>query len=62
MGWGTPPEKVLPYMPLDGRCEILEDVGHFVHIEQPDLVASMILDFVGDPSDAPFAAGVGEHR
>ena len=49
MGWGTPPEKVLPYMPYDGRCEILEDVGHFVHIEQPELVADIVLDFVGAP-------------
>jgi pimeloyl-ACP methyl ester carboxylesterase len=50
MGWGTPPEKVLPYLPSDGRCEILDDVGHFVHIEQPDLVSSMVLDFIGAPA------------
>ena len=47
MGWGTAPERVLPYLPPNGRCEILEDVGHFVHIEQPDLVAGMVLDVVG---------------
>ena len=35
MGWGTAPEQVLPYLPPGGRCEILDDVGHFVHIEQP---------------------------
>jgi pimeloyl-ACP methyl ester carboxylesterase len=57
MGWGTPPEKVLPYMPLDGRCEILEDVGHFVHIERPGLVADIVLDFVGDPGAVPNGAG-----
>ena len=39
MGWGTAPERVLPYLPPGGRCEILDDVGHFVHIEQPELVA-----------------------
>ena len=50
MGWGTPPQKVLPYMPMDGRCEVLEDVGHFVHIEQPDLVSEIVLDFVGAPA------------
>jgi pimeloyl-ACP methyl ester carboxylesterase len=50
MGWGTPPEKVLPYLPLDGRCEILDDVGHFVHIERPDLVSAIVLDFIGAPS------------
>lgn len=50
MGWGTPPEKVLPYLPLDGRCEILDGVGHFVHIERPDLVSAIVLDFIGAPS------------
>lgn len=48
MGWGTPPRKVLPYMPTRGRCEVLDDVGHFVHIEQPDVVSAMVLDFLGD--------------
>jgi pimeloyl-ACP methyl ester carboxylesterase len=38
-------------MPLDGRCEILDDVGHFVHIERPDLVSAMVLDFIGNPGD-----------
>ena len=50
MGWGTPPQKVAPYMPLDGRLEILDDVGHFVHIEQPDRVGELVLDFLGTPS------------
>ena len=47
MGWGTAPERVLPYLPPGGRCEILDDVGHFVHIEAPDRVAEMVLDLVG---------------
>ena len=46
MGWGTPPDKVRPYMPAQGRLEVLDDVGHFVHIEQPDLVSAMVLDFL----------------
>ena len=50
MGWGTPPAKVMPYLPRGGRCEVLDDVGHFVHVEAPDLVASIVLDFLGDPS------------
>ena len=37
-------------MPLDGRCEVLDDVGHFVHIEQPDVVSELVLDFIGDPA------------
>jgi len=48
MAWGTPPDKVQPYMPLLGRCEILDDVGHFVHIEQPELVSEIVLDFLGE--------------
>ena len=47
MGWGTLPHQVTRYIPVDGRCEGLDDVGHFVHIEQPDLVAAMVLDFLG---------------
>ncbi|MCU1361665.1 MAG: hypothetical protein JWN99_2954 [Ilumatobacteraceae bacterium] len=47
MGWGTLPHHVLPFVPAGGRIEILDDVGHFVHIEQPDLVATMVLDFLG---------------
>jgi pimeloyl-ACP methyl ester carboxylesterase len=47
MGWGTEPEKVLRYLPPGGRCEILDHVGHFVHIEDPELVATLVLDHVG---------------
>ena len=50
MGWGTPPEKVVGYMPVDGRCEVLDGVGHFVHIEQPDDVAALVLEFLGAPA------------
>ena len=46
MGWGTLPHNVLPYLPMGGRCEVLDDVGHFVHIEQPDTVATMVLEFL----------------
>lgn len=49
MGWGTPPDQVRPYFPPGGRCEVLPDVGHFVHIEQPDLVAAMVLEFLDTP-------------
>ena len=48
MGWGTVPHDVMPYLPLGGRCEILDEVGHFVHIEQPELVAGLVLDFMKD--------------
>ena len=47
MGWGTLPRHVAAYLPDGGRCEVLENVGHFVHIEQPELVSRMVLDFLG---------------
>jgi pimeloyl-ACP methyl ester carboxylesterase len=47
MAWGTRPDDVLPYLPLGGRLEVLEDVGHFGHIEQPNVVAALVLDFLG---------------
>jgi pimeloyl-ACP methyl ester carboxylesterase len=49
MGWGTHPDDIAPHLPPGGRLEALEDVGHFVHIEQPKLVADLVLDFLGDP-------------
>jgi pimeloyl-ACP methyl ester carboxylesterase len=49
MGWGTRPEDVLTNLPALGRYEGLEGVGHFVHIEAPDRIADIVLDFLGDP-------------
>ena len=46
MGWGTKPEDVGPYLPAGARFEVLEGAGHFVHIEQPDDVAAMVLDLL----------------
>ena len=43
MGWGTTPADVIPNLPPGGRLEALEGVGHFVHIEQPRLVADLVL-------------------
>ena len=48
-GLGHRARRVLPFLPPGGRCEILDDVGHFVHIEQPDLVAGMVLEHLGTP-------------
>lgn len=47
MGWGTVLHHVQPFVPMNGRIEVLDDVGHFVHIEQSELVARMVLDFLG---------------
>ena len=49
MGWGTLPHHLDLFIPDGGRVELLDGVGHFVHIEQPDLVAGMVLDFLGSP-------------
>jgi pimeloyl-ACP methyl ester carboxylesterase len=46
MGWGTQPEDVQPYLPPRGRFVPLEDAGHFVHIEQPEVVAGLVLEFL----------------
>jgi pimeloyl-ACP methyl ester carboxylesterase len=46
MGWGTLPHQIETMIPPQGRLEVMTDLGHFVHIEQPELVASMVLDFL----------------
>jgi pimeloyl-ACP methyl ester carboxylesterase len=46
MGWGTRPEDLVGWMPPLGRVELVEGSGHFVHIEQPDLVISMVMDLL----------------
>lgn len=47
MGWGTLPHHITPMLPPGGRLEVMEDAGHFVHIEQGEYVASMVIDFLG---------------
>lgn len=49
MGWGTRPPDVVPNLPPGGRFVAFDDVGHFVHIEEPERVADLVLDFVGEP-------------
>ena len=48
MGWGTRPEHVERFMPRRSRLEYFEQFGHFVHIEQPELVSTLILDFLSE--------------
>ncbi len=47
MGWGTRPKDLDGLIPRTGRLEVMTGMGHFVHIEQPELVAGMVLDFLG---------------
>ncbi|KRE40433.1 alpha/beta fold hydrolase [Knoellia sp. Soil729] len=35
----------------DGRLVVIEDAGHWLHLEQPDLVTAEILSFLGAPGD-----------
>jgi pimeloyl-ACP methyl ester carboxylesterase len=46
MGWGARARDVLPWIPQGGRLEVLEDVGHFIHIEDPERVSKLVLDFL----------------
>lgn len=46
MGWGTRPEDVYPYLPPGGRFVPLDGTGHFVHIEKPEVVADLVLEFL----------------
>ena len=46
MGWGTKPDDLRGWVPPLGRIELVEGAGHFVHIEQPDLVVAMVMDLL----------------
>lgn len=46
MGWKSRPEDVAPYLPPGGHLEAFDDVGHFLHIEQPRLIADLVLEFL----------------
>lgn len=50
MGWGTRPADVEPYLPQVADFVVLEDTGHFVHIERPERISALVLDFVGPPT------------
>jgi len=53
MGWGTKPDDVHPNQPPVFRFEAMEDVGHFVHIEQPRRIADLVLEFLADYEAVP---------
>ena len=46
MGFETSREDVEPYLPRDSRIEMIEDSGHFVHIEKPAEIAALVCDFL----------------
>ena len=47
MGWGTLEGHIRPHLPRDGRLEVMHGMGHFCHIEQPQLVADLALGLIG---------------
>jgi pimeloyl-ACP methyl ester carboxylesterase len=53
MGWGTRAEDVLPHLPPGGDVREMHGVGHFIHIEQPEEVAGMVLDFLEPLREGP---------
>jgi pimeloyl-ACP methyl ester carboxylesterase len=65
MGWATPAEEVEPYLPPDSRLVVYDDVGHFVHIEQPQRVADLVVEFLDGkgrpvrPPQPPVPATIG---
>lgn len=46
MGWGVDPEALRKYLPRTARIEVLQDVGHFIHIERPQQTAELVLEFL----------------
>jgi pimeloyl-ACP methyl ester carboxylesterase len=48
MGWGNAAEEVAGMLPAGSHTVAYDDVGHFVHIEQPHRVAAVALDFLAD--------------
>ena len=41
------PDDVIKFLPPDATFAPLVGVGHFVHIEKPDIVAELVLDLIG---------------
>ena len=48
MGWGSSAEELRPYLPPAAVVEDIGELGHFLHIEAPDLIARRVVDFLGE--------------
>jgi pimeloyl-ACP methyl ester carboxylesterase len=46
MGFGTRLVDLAPYLPPDARVHEMDGCGHFIHIEQPQKTAEMVLEFL----------------
>jgi pimeloyl-ACP methyl ester carboxylesterase len=62
MGWGPASEETVELLPPGSESVSYDDVGHFVHIEQPHRVAKVVLaylaDRVGEPATPAAAAAL----
>ena len=46
MGWGTKASAVAPFLARHSRVIELDDTGHFLHIERPEAIAELTLEFL----------------
>lgn len=46
MGWGVAASDLAPYFPDTTQVAVMQDTGHFIHIERPQDTAALILDFL----------------
>ena len=46
MGWEASEDELRPFLPRHAELSVVKGTGHFVHIEQPDLVADLVLHFL----------------
>ena len=47
MGWKSRRGDIEPFLPPGGQLEFYDDIGHFLHIEQPRFIADLVLEFLG---------------
>jgi pimeloyl-ACP methyl ester carboxylesterase len=46
MGWKSRRGDIEPFLPPGGQLEFYEEIGHFLHIEQPQFIADLVLEFL----------------
>jgi pimeloyl-ACP methyl ester carboxylesterase len=46
MGWGSSAEELRPHLAPRTMVEDIAELGHFLHIEAPELIARRVLDFL----------------
>lgn len=46
MGWNVTRADLEPFLPSGARLVVMQDTGHFIHIERPAETAALVLDFL----------------